>query len=34
MPAPVELLVDDVFRDAVESNGLRGLEFYPLPMVD
>lgn len=28
-----ELLLDDVFREAVEKNGLTGLEFRPLPMV-
>jgi len=28
-----ELFVDDVFREAVEKNGLKGLEFRPLPMV-
>jgi hypothetical protein len=27
------LLVDDVFRDAVEKNGLTGLEFVALPTV-
>ena len=28
-----ELFVDDVFRDAVEKNGLKGLEFRALPTV-
>ena len=28
-----QLLLDDVFREAVEKNRLMGLEFRPLPMV-
>jgi hypothetical protein len=29
-----DLIVDDVFRRAVEDNKLRGLRFNPLPMVE